>query len=251
MDRRWNRHRSVFRAAVSALALAIAAASCGPPLPPGEQELFDEGNVSFESGRYTGAINAYDELLEQHPFSDLAEIARLRVAHAYYLSRSYEKAVAAFNDFERLHPTSPLLPFVEYTIGMSYLRQARAHDRDKTASENALGQFERLRERYGYSLYGRLAEFRVGQCNENLASHELYIGDFYVKMQKRDAGLTRYRSVIERYPQTDAAEEARKRLRAHEAHVEMDAAETVDGAQESMLPRSPDTVAASTPIADK
>ena len=204
------------RLGAAALAAAVSAGACGAPPPLPEADIYEEANTEFESGDFTMAAIHFDKLLEQYPFSDLAEISRLRVAHAYYLGGQYEKAIAAFNDFERLHPTSPRLPFVEYTIGMSYLDQSRPLDRDKTASENAKRQFERVRDRYPGSLYGRLAEFRIAQCNEQLAGHEIVIGDYYMKTGDSSAALARYRFVVEAYPDTDAALEAMKRLQAHD-----------------------------------
>lgn len=193
-------------------AIAGLVLACGAPAPLGEIELFEEANREFESGQFTLATTHYEELLEQHPFSDLAEIARLRIAHAYYLNGNYDKAIAAFSDFERLHPASQLMPFVEYTIAMAYLDQVRPVDRDKSAAENALRQFERVGIRYPDSLYGRLAEFRTLQCRETLASHELVIGDYYRRVGKTPASLSRYQYLVENYPETDAAVLGRQRL---------------------------------------
>src|SRR6185369_10685083 len=118
-------------------AATLASFGCGPPKPQAEQDLYNEANGQFDATNFETATSLYEELLEQYPFSDLAEASRLRIAHAYYLSGDYEKAIAAFNDFERLHPTSSQLPFVEYTIGMSYLDQAPTRDRDSSASDSA------------------------------------------------------------------------------------------------------------------
>jgi outer membrane protein assembly factor BamD len=219
---------------------------CSAPPPLGERELYDQGNIDFESGDFNSAISKYDELLEQHPFSDLAEVARLRVAHAFYLNHSYEKATAAFSDFERLHPTSPLLPFVEYTMGMCWLDQARTRDRDKSASENAERQFERLHDRYPNTLYGRLAEFRLHQCHENLADHELYVAEFYVKMHKPLAAEKRYRFLVENYPDSDAASLAKTRL----GKLGSSTAEA-DTNQANKLDRNASTTAESTPMASR
>jgi outer membrane protein assembly factor BamD len=191
--------------------LASLAACSAPPVPP-EGDLYGQANGEFANGDFVMAAQFYDKLLEQYPFSDFAEVARLRIAHAYYLGKEYEKAIAAFNDFERLHPTSPALPFVEYSLGMAYLDQARPLDRDKAATENAKLQFQRVSTRYAGSLYGRLAEYRIGQCDELLAGHELKVGEYYATVGKHDAALARYRYLLEQYPQTDAAVEARRRL---------------------------------------
>jgi outer membrane protein assembly factor BamD len=195
-----------------ACSVVVVIAACGPPPVPPEGDLFSQANHRFENGDFPMAAQFYNKLLEQYPFSDHAEVARLRIAHAYYLGAEYEKAVAAFNDFERLHPTSPALPFVEYSVGMSYLDQARPLDRDKAATIAAKQQFERVRTRYARSLYGRLAGFRIAQCDEMLAGHELKIGEYYAATGKPDAALARYRYLLQHYPKTDAAEEAKRRL---------------------------------------
>lgn len=198
------------------LVCTLGAAACSaPPVPP-EGDLFAQANHEFQNRDFVMAAQFYDKLLEQYPFSDNAETARLRIAHAYYLGGEYEKAIAAFNDFERLHPTSEALAFVEYSVGMAYLDQARPLDRDKAATENAKLQFQRVLSRYGDTLYGRLAAFRIGQCDELLAGHELKVGDYYESIGKEQAALSRYRYLVEQYPQTDAAVEARRRLPAAE-----------------------------------
>lgn len=177
-----------------------------------ERALYDEANVEFQAGNFETATKDFSTLLEQYPFSDLAEVARLRIAHAYYLNHDYEKAIGAFNDFERLHPTSPSLPFVSYTIGMSYLDQSSTRDRDSSSDESALQQFERVRNSYPDSLYARLAEFRVKECRENLAGHELYVADYYAHNKKPEAARARYEYVLSTYPQSDAAVTAREKL---------------------------------------
>jgi len=185
---------------------------CRAPAPVAERPLYDEANVDFEAGNFESATRNYETLLEQYPFSDLAEVARIRIAHAYYLNHDYEKAITAFNDFERLHPTSPSLPFVGYTIGMSYLDQAKTRDRDSSASESAFQQFQRVRNAYPDSLYARLAEFRMRECQENLAGHELVIGDYYADRGKDEAARARYEYVLATYPRSDVAVTARERL---------------------------------------
>jgi outer membrane protein assembly factor BamD len=220
MIRRWHtqsrsparqmRFREIVAALVAVIGFGIAA--CGPPPVPPEGDLYTQANQRFENGDFTMAANFYNKLLEQYPFSDHAEEARLRIAHAYYLGGEYEKAVASFNDFERLHPTSPALPFVEYSVGMAYLDQARPLDRDKAATVAAKLQFERVQVRYSGTLYGRLAGYRIAQCLELLAGHELKVGDYYAATGKPDAAMARYRYLLTTYPTTDAAVEAVRRI---------------------------------------
>lgn len=206
------------------IAIALAVPACSAPVPPTEDELVLRATRNFEEGDYIIAVDDYDELLEQFPFSDHAEPARLRIAHAYYLARQYDKAIESFSDFERLHPTSPHLAFVEYTVGMAYLDQSTVSDRDKTASENALRQFGRVRDRYPDSLYGRLAVFQMKGALENLALHELAVGDFYLSDGHTKAARARFNHLIIEYPTTETASTARDRLAEMEPDPEPETA---------------------------
>ncbi|MFT4569948.1 MAG: outer membrane protein assembly factor BamD [Hyphomicrobiaceae bacterium] len=205
------------RGSLTALTLGItlvAMASCSAPLPPTEGDLATAGSSYFEDENYIQAIVSYEKLLEQFPFSDEAELAALNIAHAYYLTKQYDKAIASFEELERLYPTSMILPFVEYTVGMCYLDRSLTGDRDTSASENALRQFERLQSRFPSSIYAPLASLRAAQAREYLAEHELYVGKWYLKIEKLDAAQSRLETVLREYPDTDAAEEARIALSA-------------------------------------
>ncbi len=193
-------------------ALACLLWACGAPAIRPETELFREGSLAFEEESYSSAIEDYKVMLEQYPFSDKAEIASLNIAHAYFLTGQFSKAVEAFNDFERLYPVSPLLPFVGYTVGMCYLEQSNTSDRDSSASEAALRQFEKLARQFPSSLWADLAKHRAEQARENLGSHELFVGDYYRVRERRTAAAGRFRFVIRKYPTTQAATRAEQRL---------------------------------------
>ncbi len=197
---------------LSCLLATLIIAACGAPAALTEAELEDEASRYFEHRNYVQAISNYEELLEQFPFSEHAESASLKIAQAYYLTEQYEKAIAAFNDFERLYPVSPMLPLVEYSVGMCHLDRALDGDRDTGASADAKRQFERLLQRYPDSVYSRLAEFRLRQSIENLARHELYVGDYYRARGHDEAAAARYRYLLEKYPESESAAEAGKSL---------------------------------------
>lgn len=224
--------RVVLAAAVAAVAGMTA---CGAPTIQAENDLFREASLALEEESYTTAIASYKKLLEEYPFSDKAEVASLNIAYAHYLKEEYGEAIAAFNDFERQHPVSPLLPFVSYTIGMCWLDQARAGDRDAGPSEEALRQFRKVATEFPRTLYADLANFRQQQARENLAAHEIVVGDYYRDRQRFEAAMSRYRYAIREYPGTQSALRAEARLRDIEAMAKAEALEP---------PKPPEAVAA-------
>jgi outer membrane protein assembly factor BamD len=199
--------------AAGAFLVAAVATGCGAPDLLPEDTLFREASLALEDESYSTAIDNYKKLLEEYPFSDKAEIASLNIAYAHYLKEEYGEAIAAFNDFERLYPVSPLLPFVSYTIGMCWLDQAKAGDRDPRASDEALRQFRKVSSEFPRTIYADLATFRQGQARENLAAHEIVVGDYYRERKQYTAAAGRYRYILKQYPTTENAQRAAVRLK--------------------------------------
>ena len=63
----------------------------------------------------------------------------LLIAQAHYAHKAYPEAIAAFTDFQRMHPTSPHLAEVEYTTGLAYADQMNTVDRDLSEAFEARG----------------------------------------------------------------------------------------------------------------
>jgi outer membrane protein assembly factor BamD len=99
---------------VATVAAAVLGGCAGKkPVLPADQ-LWAEGNASFDDEAYDYAIQKYKALLDQYPFDPNAEEAELKIAQAYYAADRYPEAIAAYGNFERMHPTSQFLPSTEY-----------------------------------------------------------------------------------------------------------------------------------------
>jgi outer membrane protein assembly factor BamD len=207
-------------------AAAVFASGCGAPAMLPEEVLFREASLALEDESYSTAIDNYKKLLEEYPFSDKAEVASLNIAYAHYLKEEYGEAIAAFNDFERLYPVSPLLPFVSYTIGMCWLDQAKAGDRDASASDEALRQFRKVASEFPRTIYADLATFRQTQARENLAAHEIVVGDYYRERKQYTAAAGRYRYILKQYPTTENAQRAAARLKELDSEASEEADRT-------------------------
>jgi outer membrane protein assembly factor BamD len=194
------------RRAAVALLIALCAFGCAgkkPVVPP--EKLWDEGESAFKDGAYEVAVDRYKALLDQHPFDARAEEAELKIAQSHYLAERYPEAIAAFSDFERMHPTSPNLPFIEYHLGMSYLAQASTSDRDQEPHRNALTYFRNLTDRFPASPYAERSRLRVRECREALANHEADIAMYYLRQGSLRAAESRLRGLLVEYPETDAS----------------------------------------------
>jgi outer membrane protein assembly factor BamD len=146
-------------------------------------------------------------LLDQYPFDQHAEEAELKIAQAYYAAERYPEAIAAFSNFERMHPTSSFLPTTEYHRGLSYLAQYTTADRDQQAVTNALTTFRNITDRFPGTPWAERAQLRIRECREALARHEAQVATYYLEQDSLRAAETRLRGLLTEYPETDAAAE--------------------------------------------
>src|SRR5262245_3497639 len=198
------------RRLIGALFVALIAFGCAhhkkPIVPP--EKLWSEAEEAYHDEAWELAVEKYKALLDQHPFDPRAEEAELRIAQSHYQAERYAEAIAAFGDFERMHPTSAELPNVEYHLGMSYLAQATTSDRDQQAHTNALTYFRNLIDRFPNTPWAEKARLRQRECREALARHEADVARYYLKQKNLRAAEARLRGLLTDYPETDAAAQA-------------------------------------------
>lgn len=196
----------IFLARVSLVVLvASTIAACSTKQVPTAAELFSTANEAMDNEVYELAIDEYRRLLEEHPFSEYTEEAQLKVAHAQYLNGRYPEAIASFEDFQRMHPTNPNLPFAEYHIALSYMDQMGKRARDRKAAENAHYHFQSVIDRYPDSPYAVEAAQKRRECREVLASNELYIAEFYLSWDNPTGAEARLKQLLQTYPDTEVA----------------------------------------------
>ncbi|MBY0276721.1 outer membrane protein assembly factor BamD [Candidatus Binatia bacterium] len=191
------------------LALAGASGCSGDKVqvaPP--DELYRNATQDYVDGNYGISIQTYKYLLDHYPLDPRAEDVELRIAEAHFANGAFPEAIAAYTDFQRMHPTSARLAEVEFQIGMAYVGQMDTIDRDLNAAANAHARFESVILRYPNSDYAKRAKEELKAVREHLASRELYVAEFYAKKGNHQATRTRAGTLLVTYPETQAAVDA-------------------------------------------
>lgn len=171
-------------------------------LPPAEdtaQEIYEAGNEAMSEKNYVRAVELYNKLRDQYPFSPYTIDAELSLGDAYYLDEEYEIAAEAYKDFESLHPRNEAIPYVLYQTGMSLLKQFRSIDRATTELQEAWDYFNRIVQQYPDTPYAQSARENMLTCRKLIAEHELYIGDVFWNMGKYGPAWRRYVFVAENF----------------------------------------------------
>lgn len=179
------------------------------PKPDATAEmLFEEGMGFLNNKRYVLAIDRFQRIKTDHPFSPQLVPAELKIAEAYYLNKQYPEAIAAFKEFQSLHPTNENIPFVIYHLGLAHFDQFTSIDRDQKMTETAKGYFETVAKNHAASPYAEPAKEKLAQCLEYLAEHEFIVGSFYLREKKYPAARERFEEIVRRYPDTPTAVKA-------------------------------------------
>jgi outer membrane protein assembly factor BamD len=170
-----------------------------------EQSLFDDGMRAFNEKKYVRAIDNFSKLRTDFPFSPLMTQAELKIADAYYLNQQYPEAISAFKEFQSMHPTSEFIPFVTLRLGQAHFDQFSATDRDQKNTEIAKGYFETVVTAYPNSPQAAEAKEKLAKTIEYLAEHEFNIAQFYLQQKKFAAARDRFEEIIRKYKATPTA----------------------------------------------
>ncbi|MCF8074553.1 MAG: outer membrane protein assembly factor BamD [Desulfotignum sp.] len=171
-------------------------------------QLAADGASAFMNEKYRAAITEYTDLKDWYPFSRYAILAELKIADAHFQLKEYDQAIAAYDQFERMHPRNDAVPYVINQIGLCWFNQMDTVDRDITPAKNAMAQFKRLMEQFPDDEYAQEAPERIQTCIDKIAGHELYVAKFYMKTGQYHAGLKRLEHIVEFYPGTDQSKTA-------------------------------------------
>lgn len=195
--------------------LTLAACSSTPEKKEivGEVEtLYNQGMDSLEQGYYLEAINAFEELERQHPYSGWATRAQMMTVFAHFEREEYDEAAASADRFISSHPGHKDLAYMIYLKGMSFYNRISDVRRDQQFTEKALETFLELSQRYPESEYTRDAKLKITLCRDHLAGKEMMVGRYYQRNERYMAAINRFRMVIANYQFTSQTPEALYRL---------------------------------------
>jgi outer membrane protein assembly factor BamD len=174
--------------------------------------LYNTGALRLDQGRWDEAVEYFQEVERQHPYSEWARRAILMTAYANYESNNYAEAIADAERFISLYPGNPNAVYAYYLKSICYFEQIVDVGRDQGYTENARAALMEVVQRYPQSEYAKDARLKIDMVNDQLAGKEMTIGRYYLREGQTLAAIGRFRSVIDRYQTTSHTPEALYRL---------------------------------------
>ncbi|WP_421930948.1 outer membrane protein assembly factor BamD [Phenylobacterium sp.] len=208
------------RPALVACMVALALAGCAgkakrPKLAYEERPvelLYATGADRMDRGLWNQAVDYFQEVERQHPYSEWSRRAILMTAYAHYQANNYAEAIGDADRFISLYPGNPAATYAHYLKAICYFEQIVDVGRDQAATGQALENLREVVQRYPRTEYAADARLKIDMVNDQLAGKEMTIGRWYLRQGDTIAALGRFRTVIDRYQTTTHAPEALYRL---------------------------------------
>ena len=204
--------------AVSALTVSACANRGARPRLAYEERpveaLYNTGYQRMNSRRWGDAIDYFQEVERQHPYSEWSRRAILMQIYAYYQNNNYAEAIAASDRFIQLFPGNPSAPYAFYMKALCNFEQITDVGRDQGYAQQALTGLRDVSRRYPGSSYATDASVKIDMVNDQLAGKEMAIGRYYQRAGQPLAAINRYKSVIDNqdFQRTSHTPEALYRL---------------------------------------
>lgn len=174
--------------------------------------LYATGLQRLDQSRHQEAIQFFQEVERQHPYSPWSRRAILMQVYAYYERQSYEDAIAAADRYIQLYPGSPQASYAYYMKAICFFEQIVDVGRDQAATGQALIALTEVMQRFPNTQYATDARVKIDMVNDQLAGKEMEIGRWYLRRDQPLAAVGRFRRVIDQFQTTSHTPEALYRL---------------------------------------
>ena len=160
------------------------------------EALYNAGYERLGAKRWADAVDYFQEVERQHPYSEWSRRAILMQIYAYYQNNNYAEATAAADRFITLFPGNPSAAYAFYMRAICNFEQIVDVGRDQAYTEAALQGLRDVARRYPNTAYASDAAVKIDMVNDQLAGKEMTVGRFYQRANQPLAALNRYKTVI-------------------------------------------------------
>ena len=174
--------------------------------------LYDTGADRMDRHMWTQAVDYFQEVERQHPYSEWSRRSILMQAFAHYQANDYDAAIADADRYISLYPGNREAAYAHYLKAVCYFEQIVDVGRDQAATGQALDNLREVTQRYRDTEYARDAKVKIDMVNDQLAGKEMTIGRYYLRQGDTIAAIGRFKTVVDRYQTTSHTPEALYRL---------------------------------------
>ena len=177
-----------------------------------DEQLYTTARSLFAKRKFTEAVEYFDEIERQFPYSKWANKSQIMAGYAHYSGEKYDDAILTFQRFVKLHPGNDSSAYAYYMIALSYYEQISDVGRDQGMTVAAEKSLNDVISRFPDSDYARDAKLKLDLTHDHLAGKEMMVGRYYLERDEYLSAANRFKTVIDDYQTTSHTPEALHRL---------------------------------------
>jgi outer membrane protein assembly factor BamD len=214
--------------------------------------LFDHGSAALQGSHWLEAREYFRRLVDSYPNSPFRHDAKLGIGDSYLGEGRIDSLILAANEFREFltfFPLNPRADYAQYRLAVAQMRQMLGPRRDQTATIAALKEFDTFIQNYPNSTLMPEVQTLRRETRDRLSEHEFLVGRFHyknrmyagaigrllpllsddpgysgkdevyfylaethMKIGRQAEALPYYERLLEEFPESDHAEDARKRI---------------------------------------
>ncbi len=177
-----------------------------------DERLYKEAKHKLDIKAYSSAVELFETLESRYPFGEHTQQAQLDIAYSYFKQDEFDNAVAAADQFIKLHPRNKSVDYAYYLKGLSnFSRGQSTLERlfprelshvDQNWLRTAFANFETLIRRFPDSSYIEDAKQRMVFLRNEMARHELITAEYYYHRGAMIASVNRVKYLLEHFDKT-------------------------------------------------
>ena len=181
----------------------------GTVAPGRDRVLFEEATKEARGDNYETARALYSVVINTYPDSPFLPLAKLAIADTFYLEGTTSALIQGaqhYQDWFTFFPTHPLSDDVMLKMAEVEMRRMGLPDREMGPARKAEQRLKAFFQQFPRSSLRPDAEVKLREVQENLAMHNLFVGNhYYEKFHQQKAtnlkgAQSRYREIAEKYP---------------------------------------------------
>ena len=158
------------------------------------------------------AQEMFQKIVTNAPYSRIAPLAQFGIGQALEKSGSITATINAYQQVVDRYPGSDVAPNAMYQIGYVYFVESRKTGYDQTAAVRAQESFEDFLLRYPNSEKVPQAQDNLKTLQARKTENSYDIAKFYDKQKNYKAAYVYYNEVVQQQPDSPEAERAKQRM---------------------------------------
>jgi len=172
-----------------------------------------EGKKAKDNKNYEQAVNYFEYVKNQFPYSKYAALADLAISDAYFESEQWLQAAESYSFFVQFHPKHEKVGWATFQIANAYTQaipknypiMPKAHEKDQSTTQSAVVAWDRFLRKFPKHEKVTEAIKKRTEARSLLTDYEWAVAEFYESRAHFQGAAWRYEAIFKRYPDTPKA----------------------------------------------